>query len=159
MFSKNLIVLFVTAFLLMGVGIYEFTQEEEIYQYPEKKTETIEWIDSFQYNNMLFSGHTNNTNITFNNSGNLNINGSIQCYFEEYETYSGYLNISIYVDESLINSYHFQERGFFSFDYMPYNNTSNITIVLQSIGSDSDPFTEFADYYIFEMIAQVEYEG
>jgi len=112
-------------------------------------------MDAFQYNNMMLSGHGNQTNLTFNNTGELFIEGSVQCYFEDFGDFRGYLNVSIYINNTIVGNYYFQESGVFN--YTGNLLTNNITVVLQSVGSDSEPLNDFADYYVFEIGTEIVY--
>ncbi|MAH42582.1 hypothetical protein CL614_02555 [archaeon] len=160
MLNNNVVMVSITAILLLGFLVYDYgisLDDEESLDPLTKYYENEYWMDSFQYNNMAWSGHSNQTNLTFNNTGELFINGSVQCYFEDLGELRGYLNISLYINDTLLKNYYFQEYG--EFNYTGHLSTNNITIVLQSVGSDSDPFSDFADYYVFEIDADVVFEG
>jgi len=157
MVNTNVVMASVIAILLLGVVIYDYSFiDEEPLDPLTKHYENEHWLDWFQYDNMMWSGQVNQTNLTFNNSGELSISGSVQCYFEDLGDMTGYLNISIYIGDTLIETYVFQESG--EFNYTGYLSTNNITIVLQSVGSDSEPINDFADYYVFIIDANVIYE-
>ena len=105
---------------------------------------------------MMWTGQGNQTNLTFVNTGELVIKGSVQCYFEDLGELRGYLNVSLYADNTLLKTYYFQETS--DFNYTGHISTNNLTVVLQSVGSDSEPLNDFADYYVFIIDANVIYE-
>ena len=111
-------------------------------------------MDSYQFNDALLMGYSNQTNLTYNHTGQLDVYVNIECKFVELNAFQGYVNVSILDNVTEIWSYetsNFTELN----ETFDWNHSNNVTIRIRSVGSDSDPFSDFADWFIVTVEAEM----
>jgi hypothetical protein len=113
--------------------------------------DTQYWNDSHQFNGApMLVGYSNNTTMHYdidNFTSNIIIN--VWCDFAQVGGIQGYFQIQIYDNNTLVYQNNTSETVIWQLEY---NNTSdNIQMNLHSEGFDSDPLTEYADYFILEV--------
>ena len=148
---KNLIaLLLILLTIVAGVLIPSYGEVDEEPQY---ESEYREWKDSHQFNGGYMMGHMNATNLTFNNSGEIQFDIDIVAYFEKIVTMEGYVNVSILSEGEEIISYQTNESISWKWTIEGYDN---LTIRVIAVGSDTHPDSDFGDYYILELSAVME---
>ena len=122
--------------------------------YPESSevmTEPIEepnsWTDYHQFNNVMWSGYGNHTDLNYTHAGELTIHLDLLCAFTDYPNAPGSVNITLFAGENVLwtNETNYSQDWIIS---LSWNNSQPLTIVLHAVGSDSDPSSAYADWFV-----------
>jgi uncharacterized protein YceK len=146
-YTTFLLILIVTLSGCTGMG--DEKKEEELV--PTYYNDTQYWNDSHQFNGApMLVGYTNNTTMHYDlNNFTSHIIIDVVCDFTQFGGVQGYFQIQIYDNDTLIYQNNTSESVIWEVEH---NNTSNIIhMTLHSEGFDSDPLTEYADYFILEV--------
>ena len=113
--------------------------------------------DSFQYNGIMGMGHTTNETLNMTHMGPLNVTIDVLAYFHDpIIGDQGYFNISLWEEDTLL--YTNQTTQNVVWYYFGSLTGTNLTIVVQSVGSDGTlTGSPVADYYVLELTATVEW--
>ena len=142
-----LILVMVTLSGCTGMGS-EMIEEEPT---PTYYNDIQYWNDSHQFNGASsLVGYNNNTTMYYGvNNSTSHIVINVLCDFTQVGGVQGYFQIQIYDNNTLVYQNNTSESVIWEFEH---NNTSNnIQMNLHSEGFDSDPLTEYADYFILEV--------
>ena len=115
-------------------------------------TNTQYWNDSHQFNDVaMLVGYSNNTTMHYEISNfTSNITIGVDCDFSTLNGLQGYFQIEIYSNESLI--YQNTTSDPVIWEIMVNITSDELHIIIQSEGFDSDPLSEYADYFVMNVI-------
>ena len=136
----------ISILLLTGLGAF-FIYPESSEVMIEPIEEPISWTDYYQFNNVMWSGYANQTNLNYTYSGELIIHIDLQCAFTDYPNAPGSVNITLFHDEHVLwtNETNYSQDWIIS---LPWNNSESLTILLHALGSDSEPNNDYADWFV-----------
>jgi hypothetical protein len=114
--------------------------------------------DSFQFNSVSGMGHSSEETLNMTHNGSLNVTMDLIVYFHEpLFGDQGYVNVSLYEDDTLLFTNQTSESVIWN--YSGVLNTTNLTVVVLSVGSDGTMTgAGVADYYILELEATVNWK-
>ena len=149
---KNLYITLLMALLMISSGCMgkdnkNIIEEPNVIYYYN----TQYWNDSHQFNNAaMLIGYTNNTTMNYESSNfSSNITIDLECDFTPINGAQGYFQLEIYDNNTMIYQNNSSESVIW---YIETNISSNvINFVIQSEGLDSDPLTDYADYFIVQI--------
>jgi hypothetical protein len=148
---KVQILALVMTFLIASIGyvVYDDNSEtnEEILILQE-----YEWMDVNQFHDTMGSGYENTTDWVINTTGVISITIDLDCFFDTQDDLTGYVNISILDNDSLVWS----DTTSNSTDYTvnhAVSGDSNLTIRVRAVGSDTYPEHDFADWFVVGLTA------
>lgn len=160
--KRNITVIaFFIVLILAGVGgpLLSNLMSKEAATGPEPITYqyTGYYNDSYQYNGIMGMGHSTNETINMTHMGSLNVTMDIVAHFHDpLIGEQGYFNISLWDNDTLL--YTNQTTENVVWNYFGSLAGTNLTIVVQSVGSDGTlTGSPVADYYILELTATVEW--
>ncbi len=146
---KNLYITLLMALLMISSGCMgkdnkNIIEEPNVIYYYN----TQYWNDSHQFNDAaMLVGYTNNTTMNYELSNfSSNITIDLECEFTSFNGAQGYFQIEISDNNTIIYQNSSSESIIWYF--ISNISSSTIQIVIQSEGFDSDPLTEYADYFV-----------
>ena len=145
---KVQIIALVMAFLVASIGyvVYDGTSEitDEVVVLQE-----FEWRDVNQFHDTMGSGYENTTDWRINTTGLITISIDLDCFFDTQDNLTGYVNISILNNDSLVWADTTSNSTDYTLNHTVTGN-SNLTIRVRAVGSDTYPEHDFADWFVVE---------
>ena len=149
---KNVYIIFLILLIVTLSGCTGMGNEKiEEVPTPVYYNDTQYWNDSHQFNNAaMLVGYTNNTTMNYEVSNfSSNITIDLMCDFTPIGGAQGYFQLEIYDNNTMIYQNNSSESVVWHIETNISSN--NINFIIQSEGFDSDPLTEYADYFIVQI--------
>ena len=155
-FLKAIFYTVITILLLLisYIIIHELDENEELspLRYVDDDniiTENYSINNSHQYSGSMYVGNYKQNITEINNTGSWNINISITCFFDDDVENRGYLNLTLYNNDSIL--YRMITNTSKNIQITENITGNNMTAVFVGVGSDTFSDSDMADYYIVEV--------
>lgn len=154
-------ILCICLLLLVGsVGIYMMNQETApvVENGPVMESYTTNYTSSYQFTNMMGSGHATNDTVNMSHAGNLSVWINVTAYFHEPVVgEQGSVRVILMDNNTEI----FNNITSTDVEWANASNLSqkNLSVIIQAVGSDGTITGEsVADWYVIEITAHVVWE-